>query len=146
MACSYGFQTTLLEVFTMNSPRLMSRYELRETYGGIPQDRPAPKVKREDVPEVLHALIPLAEKWGVVADDWEPREILEEVPREEIEDLVECVSPHVDSTFNEWLAGPEAEGPEFTVAYLAFTDLRMCFWRAQWVLKHWNTVHLTPEV
>lgn len=126
------------------SHRLMSRYELREKYGGISKDRPALGINPDDVPEVLRPLIPLAEKWGIVEDDWEPREIMEEVRRDELEDVVEEVSPYVDTVFNEWLAGPEAKGPEFTTAYLAFTDLRIAYWRAQWILKHWDVVHPGP--
>jgi hypothetical protein len=128
------------------SRRLMSRYELRERYGAIPKDRPAPEINPDDVPEVLRPLIPLAEKWGIVEDDWEPRDIIEEeAPRQELEDVVERVSPFVDTIFNEWLGGPESKGPEFTTAYLAFTELRIAYWRAKGVLKIWDELHPEPD-
>ena len=106
--------------------RLLSRHELREKYGGIPRTRPAPEIIPDDVPEVLRLLIPLAEKWGIVEDDWVPQDVVRKVPREELEHIVESIYPHeVESEhLDEWLAGPEAEGPEYTEAYLAFTELR----------------------
>jgi hypothetical protein len=126
--------------------RLMSRRELREKYGAIPKDRLAPEINPDDVPEMLRPLIPLAEKWGIVEDDWEPRDIVEEkAPRHELEDVVHQVSPYVDTVFNEWLAGPEAEVPEFTTAYLAFTELRTVYWTAKRVLKIWNELRLEPD-
>jgi hypothetical protein len=124
-----------------------SRFEFREKYGGIPQDRSAPVIDPDDVPVELSPLIPLAEKWGIVEDDWVPQDLLREVDREEIEHLVENVDLYctnrLDDPFNLWLGGPEASGPEFTIAYLAFTELRIVFDDAQWVLEHWTEIHAT---
>ena len=76
-----------------------------------------------------------------------PQDVVRKVPREELEHIVESIYPHeVESEhLDEWLAGPEAEGPEYTEAYLAFTELRLVFDSARWILKHWDEVHQEPD-
>jgi hypothetical protein len=126
------------------SYRVLSRYELREQYGGISRDRPAFEIDPAQVPPALGPVIGLPEKWGVVEDDWRPLDILRHVPRPELEDLVGTASLYLSDDLEDplttWLAGPEAQ-ENFTGTCLAFSELQVVFENAEWLLDHWEELH-----
>jgi hypothetical protein len=75
------------------------------------------------VPAGLRHLIPLAKRFGVT-DDLDRERLVATASPEEVARLKAAVSAH-DDDLDEWLAGPEAEGSEFSAEYLAFSALRM---------------------
>ena len=76
-----------------------------------------------NVPANLRKLIPLTERFGVI-DDLERENLVLAASDDEINQLRSEVSAH-DDELDSWLAGPEADGPEYTTAYLAFSAMRM---------------------
>ncbi len=129
----------------MHPQEILSRYEFRKRYAGIPENRPASHIDPEDVPTELRSLIPIAEKWGIIEEGWVPQNVIREVPKYELEHLIKTVSPLItnreNDPFDKWLSGSEAAGPTWTVAYLAFSELRIVFEDAQWVLEHWQEIN-----
>lgn len=80
-------------------------------------------LNRRNVPAKLHALIPLAERFGVTDDLERERLVLAALP-EEIAELRAAVARH-DDDLDSWLAGREASGPEWSAEYLAFSAMRI---------------------
>ncbi|AMR67884.1 hypothetical protein [Aquipseudomonas alcaligenes] len=80
-------------------------------------------INRNRVPAELHQLLPLAEKFGV-ADDLLRENLVKASSAEEIKELKSRVFAFEDA-LDKWLAGAEAEGPEFSVEYIAFSAMRM---------------------
>jgi hypothetical protein len=76
-----------------------------------------------DVPEEFQDVIPYAELWGV-GDDGTRDNLVDRAPATVLENLVHVVVPLGDR-LDPWLAGPEASGPSYTDAYVAFSCLRM---------------------
>ena len=76
-----------------------------------------------NVPANLRKLIPLTERFGVI-DDLERENLVLAASDDEINQLRSEVSAH-DDELDAWLAGPEADGPEFSTEYLAFSAMRM---------------------
>ena len=68
-------------------------------------------------------LIPLAELFGI-GDDLIREDVVARTPASELAAMSRAVLA-LDDAFDAWLAGPEANGPEFSDEYLAFTNLRM---------------------
>lgn len=81
------------------------------------------RIAREDVPEEFLELIPYAELWGV-GDDGTRDSLVDQAPASVLENLASVVAP-LDDRLDPWLAGPEASGPMFSDAYVAFSCLRM---------------------
>jgi hypothetical protein len=52
------------------------------------------------------------------------QDILAKTPADELEAMRRAIRPHED-TFDDWLAGPEADGPGYSDEYIAFACLRM---------------------
>jgi len=75
------------------------------------------------VPSNLRAVIHLAEKFGI-ADDGYRLERIQQATPDEILLLKETIQ-QVDDYLDEWLAGPEADGEEFSDEYIAFSAMRM---------------------
>jgi len=75
------------------------------------------------IPVQLHHLISLAEKYGH-ADDWTREDVVANCSAEERRSLKEAIE-ECDDEFDLWLAGPEADGPEYSDEYIAFSALRM---------------------
>jgi hypothetical protein len=75
------------------------------------------------VPRELHALASVADRFGI-ADDWAREDLVRSTARAELDRLVQLVREH-DDALDAWLAGPEAEGPEFSDEYIAFSAMRM---------------------
>ena len=97
--------------------------EMRAKYGLTAENRPTIALDVAKVPESLRPLVPLAERFGV-SDDLMREDLVAKSPAEELADMRRAVEAHADA-FDEWLAGPAAEGPHFTNEYIAFTCLRM---------------------
>ncbi len=97
--------------------------EMREKYGLTAENRPKIVLDAARVPAALRHLIPLAESFGV-ADDLIRQDIVAKTPADELEVMRRAIEP-LNDAFDDWLAGPEADGPDFSDEYVAFTCLRM---------------------
>lgn len=88
-----------------------------------------PRLNPVNVPEAFRHLIPLAEKYGI-ADDCYRDEVIESLTQSE---LMECAAflEFYEDILDEWLAGPEAVGPDFSNEYIAFSALGMAAELAQ---------------
>jgi hypothetical protein len=102
---------------------LLSVEEMRKKYGLTASNRPTIHLNPAKVPAPLRHLIPFAELWGV-KDDLIRDDLVRNAPKAAIEDLQSIIERYED-LLDEWLAGPEAEGPEFSEEYLAFSAMRM---------------------
>jgi hypothetical protein len=97
--------------------------EMRAKYGLTSENRPLIILNPEKVPPELRSLIPLAEQFGI-ADDLIREDVVSRTPADELVAMRRAVEEQGDA-FDHWLAGPEAEGPEFSDEYIAFSVLRM---------------------
>ena len=73
----------------------------------------------DKVPRPLVHLIPIAEKWALDCYI----DAVSNASSEELEALVRCIDDVTDDDLFGWLAGPEADNPNPSVEYVAFTDL-----------------------
>jgi hypothetical protein len=60
----------------------------------------------------------------MIGDDLIRADLMARTRAQELEAMRRAVLAQEDA-FDEWLAGPEADGPDFSDEYLAFTCLRM---------------------
>ena len=97
--------------------------EMRAKYGLYAENRPTIRLDPARVPELLRHLIPLAEKFGV-SDDLIREDVVAKTPPGEVA-VARAAVLALDHLFDEWLAGPEADGPKFSDEYIAFSCLRM---------------------
>jgi hypothetical protein len=97
--------------------------EMRAKYGLTAENRPIIKLDPAKVPVALRHLIPLAEQFGI-GDDLIRADVVAKTPAAEVQTMRQLVEAHADA-FDEWLAGPEVDGPKFSDEYIAFTCLRM---------------------
>jgi hypothetical protein len=97
--------------------------ELRARYGLTAANRPTIVLDPARVPAALRPLIPLAERFGI-SDDLIRADVIAVTPAGELRALSEAVEAEAEA-FDAWLAGPEADGPEYSEEYIAFTALRM---------------------
>jgi hypothetical protein len=102
---------------------IMPAGEMRAKYGLTAENRPVIRLDPAKVPERLRTLIPLAERFGV-SDDLIRADIVAKTPAAELRAMRAAVEAH-DDAFDDWLAGPEADGPEFSAEYIAVSCLRM---------------------
>src|SRR5262245_60512652 len=102
---------------------LLPAGEMRAKYGLTAENRPTIKLDAAKVPVTLRSLIPVAEQFGI-GDDLIREDVVAKTPPTEIEAMRRAVEAHADA-FDEWLAGPEADGPGFSSEYTAFSCLRM---------------------
>jgi hypothetical protein len=75
------------------------------------------------IPEELHQLIALAEKFGV-SDDCIRERLVKNSPASEIGELKSAIFTNEDA-LDGWLAGPESQGSVFSDEYIAFSAMRM---------------------
>ena len=75
------------------------------------------------VPRELRHLIPLAKYFGI-PDDLEREMTVNSASSEMLQQLRTAVIEH-DNFLDDWLAGPEASGPNFSDEYIVFTAMRM---------------------
>ena len=97
--------------------------EMRRKYGLYAENRPVIKLDPNRVPEQLRKLIPLAEKFGI-SDDLIREDFFAKTPNGELRKLKRTLAQY-DDLLDEWLAGPEADGPVFSDEYIAFSAMRM---------------------
>ncbi len=102
---------------------LLSVAEMREKYDLTAENRPEIRLDPERVPLALRGLIPHAEVWGI-KDDLVRDDFVRRAPEEAIEELKRIIELYEDP-LDEWLAGPEVDGPHHTEEYLAFSAMRM---------------------
>lgn len=97
-----------------------------------------PKLDPKGVPEVFRHLIPLAEKYGI-SDDCYRDDLIDTLDEAE---LRECSSflDFYDAVLKDWLAGPAADGPDFSKEFIAFSVLGMAADMAKLKLDR-----MTPE-
>ena len=100
--------------------------EMRAKYGLYAENRPTIRLDPASVPGRLRHLIPLAEQFGV-ADDLIREDVVAKTSPAEVAAARAAVMA-LDHVFDEWLAGPEADGPKFSDEYIAFSCLRMAVW------------------
>jgi hypothetical protein len=87
-----------------------------------PEAQP-PKLNPDNVPEAFRYLIPLAEKYGI-SDDCYRDDLIDTLDEAELRECASFLDSY-DSVLDGWLAGPEANGPEFSTEYIAFSALGM---------------------
>jgi len=97
--------------------------EMRAKYGLTAENCPTIALDASRVPATLRPLIPLAERFGV-SDDLIREDLITKSSAEELEAMRRAVEDHAEA-FDEWLAGPEAQGPGYSEEYIAFSCLRM---------------------
>jgi hypothetical protein len=97
--------------------------EMRARYGLTAANRPAISLDPAKVPAAMRPLIPLAERFGN-GDDLIREDAVAKASPSEVEARRQAVAAHADA-FDEWLAGPEADGPAFSEEHVAFSCLRM---------------------
>jgi hypothetical protein len=102
---------------------LLSVEEMRRKYRLTVANRSAIHLDPARVPEPLRPLIPYAEIWGV-KDDLIRDDLVQTAPPAAIKELKRIVEQY-DDLLDEWLAGPDAGGPEFSEEYLVFSAMRM---------------------
>ena len=105
------------------NPEVLPAGEMRRKYGLYAENRPVITLDPKRVPEPLRALIPLAEKFGI-SDDLIRDDFFAKTPKPELAKLKRTLAQY-DDLFDKWLAGPEADGPEFSDEYIAFSAMRM---------------------
>jgi hypothetical protein len=96
---------------------------MRRKYGLHAENCPIIKLNPKRVPESLRELIPLAERFGI-PDDLIRDDLFDKTPKRELSKLKRTLA-ECDHLLNEWLAGPEADGPRFSEEYIAFSAMRM---------------------
>src|SRR5438034_10854513 len=96
--------------------------EMREKYGLTAENRPMIKLDPAKVPVALRHLVHLAEQFGI-GDDLIRADVVAKTPPAEMQAMRQAIVTH-DDEFDEWLAGPEADGPTFSDEYIAFSCLR----------------------
>jgi len=97
--------------------------EMRKKHALYAENRPIIKLNPRRVPEPLRKLIPLAEKFGI-SDDLIRDDFFAKTPKRELTDLKNTLT-EFENLLDEWLAGPEADGPEYSDEYIAFSAMRM---------------------
>jgi hypothetical protein len=97
------------------------------------------KLNPDKVPRPLVHLIPIAEKWALAPDGYS--DAVHNASSAELEALVHCMDDVADDDLFGWLAGPEADNPNPSREYVAFTDLTQAIDLAEFLLKkrqgHW---------
>jgi hypothetical protein len=108
---------------------VLTKKEMKQFYGKFYKASPGAGLYvdadtgDDDVPEKLWPLFTYAEFWGI-SDDYERGELVDNAPPEIVENLKGVVAAF-DDDLDKWLAGPEAEDPFPSDAYVAFTCMRM---------------------
>jgi len=90
------------------------------------------KLNPDKVPLPLVHLIPIAEKWALGEEGYHQ---VYNASSEELEALVHCIDDVTDDDLFGWLCGPEADNPNPSLEYVAFTDLTQAIDLAKVLLK-----------
>jgi hypothetical protein len=87
------------------------------------------EIRMEDVPEDFRRLISVLNPWAIGDDTFRSR-LVDNSSYEQRQELIQAVEPF-ESSIIEWLAGPEAAGPEYSDAYMAFSYMMDAFDQAK---------------
>lgn len=110
---------------------------LIEKYGLTEESRPVITLDSEKVPENFRLLIPLAEEWGI-SDDLIRNDVISKANPSDLQTMVKLVYAY-EELLDDWLAGTEAKGPEYSDEYIAFTCLRLAAYEGSSHLKKYQT-------
>jgi hypothetical protein len=86
------------------------------------------RLDRANVPESLWPLLPYAAFLGI-SDDWARERLVKEASVEVRRNLKDVVAAF-DTSLDEWLAGSEADNPNPSNEYIAFSAMRMAAYYA----------------
>ncbi len=107
----------------MKTETVLNDDQLKQMYGDFYESSPKVQFHNADVPDELQALVPYAVFWGV-SDDIDRESLVEAAPAEVVKNLKYIIQTHEDQ-LDTWLAGPLADKPPFSAAYIAFSAMRM---------------------
>ncbi|WP_377165038.1 hypothetical protein [Prosthecobacter fluviatilis] len=110
-------------MMNMKAGTVLTAAQLQQHYGNFHELSPKAEFDPADVPDELVPLIPYAAFWGL-SDDLD-RENLVEAATPEITANLKLVIRENDDAIDAWLAGPLADKPPFSAAYIAFSAMRM---------------------
>ncbi len=105
------------------TPDISSAEQMKRWYGSFYNSSPKLHLDRRKVPEKFWPLIAYAEFWGI-ADDVTRENLVKQAPADVQHNLKEAVAAF-DSALDEWLAGPEADNPNPSDEYVAFSAMGM---------------------
>ena len=105
------------------SPHILSADEMKQLYGSFYDSGPKIRLDRNKVPERFWPLLPYAEFWGIPDDS--TREMLVRKASPQVQRDLKKIVAAIDNDLDEWLAGPEADEPNPSDEYIAFSAMRM---------------------
>lgn len=91
-------------------------------------------MKKANIPQPLHYLIPLVTKWSI-SDDSERDMKISNAPEEELIELINCISNEGSDELTNWLTGDQSTFPPFSEEYIAYTCFLMAYDYAKEELK-----------
>ena len=81
------------------------------------------RMNKENIPENLHSIIPIVDKYGI-GDDIEREKVINEQSKEQLVEIVrQLIIKEID--LQKWLFGPEMERTPSTAEYVSFTNFIM---------------------
>jgi len=96
---------------------------MRRVYGLYAENRDPLHLDPERIPGALRHLLALAEQFGE-SDDLIREDIIAKTSPAKLAEL--CLAVRAcENALEDWLAGPEASGPEYSSEYIAYTCLLM---------------------
>ena len=91
------------------SASVLSQSEMRDLYGSLYDQTPKQ--------------VPYAEFWGI-PDDWARERLVRTAPPEALTNLKQVVEAY-DGALDDWLGGAEADDPDQSDEYIAFSAMRI---------------------
>lgn len=102
--------------------KILSRNQLEEELGiEINQDRLESIIN--GAPYELHEIAHYAAAWGI-SDDGYRLDFIKNTDNN-LKINLQFIVDRYEDVFDKWLAGPEANGPEFSESYISFSCMRM---------------------
>ncbi len=111
-----------------DTPTILTAEQMKGSYGSFYESSQRVRLDPNNVPKRFWPLIPYAEFWGI-ADDLAREILIDEAPKNVQQNLKDVVAVF-DSAMDEWLAGPDADNPNPTDEYIAFSAMRMAAYYA----------------
>lgn len=102
---------------------VLGREQMKGLYGSFYERSPQVRLDERNVPQRVWPLLPYAEFWGI-ADDLTREILVKQAPADVQLNLKEVVAAF-DDAMDDWLAGPEADNPDPSDEYVAFSAMRM---------------------
>jgi hypothetical protein len=102
---------------------ILTAEQMKERYGSFYVQSPRLSLDRAAVPQRFWPLLAYAEFWGI-ADDWTRDGLVDDAPAD-VKQNLKIVVAAFDRDLDEWLAGPEADDPNPSEEYVAFSAMRM---------------------